>query len=72
MDIAWYQIRDRLPLAKLALAESEECVPAYRRRRLLMLSNSATVLTMPRLTKEQIDEMDDMTVRKFLEQGAAR
>ncbi len=72
MDIAWYQIRDRLPLAKLALAENEECVPAYRRRRLLMLSNSATVLTMPRLTKEQIDEMDDMTVRKFLRQGAAR
>lgn len=72
MDLAWHQIRNRLPLAKLALAECEECESAYRRRRLLMLSNSATVLKMLQLNKEQIDEMDDMTVRRLLKHGGAR
>jgi hypothetical protein len=72
MDVAWHQIRNRLPLARAALAECEEYEPAYKRRRLLILSNSATVLKMPRLAKQQIDEMDDETVRKLLKQGVAR
>ncbi|NYH21712.1 TniQ family protein [Paraburkholderia bryophila] len=72
MDLAWYQIRDRLPLAKLALAECEESEPAYRRRRLMTLCNSATVLKMPQFTKGQINEMDDVAVRKFLKHGVAQ
>jgi len=72
MDLAWHQIRDRLPLAKLALVECAESVPAHRRRRLLMLSNSANVLKIPQLTMEQIDEMDDATVWKLLKHGIAR
>lgn len=72
MDLAWHQIRDRLPLAKLALAECMESDLAYKRRLLLMRSYSATASNMPQFTKEQIDEMDDVTVRRFLKHGVAQ
>lgn len=72
MDIAWHQIRDRLPRAKQVLAACQESLSAYQRRRLLMLSKSGAVFGMPGLTKEQIDEMDDAAVREHLKQGVAR
>lgn len=72
MDRGYYQRRDRLPLFAQALAEYRESAPAYRRRRLWMLCNSAGDLMMQGLNKKQIDVLDDVTVRLLLKKGVAR
>jgi hypothetical protein len=71
MDGAWSQVRERLPNASKALAECKESRPALRRR-LLMHCRSAEVSGIQALNKEQVEGMDDGTIRGLLKEGDTR
>jgi len=66
MDRAWSRIMGQLPRAAQALAECEESIPAYRKRRLKMLLRRSPFLSLHGLTTESIDDLDDKTVAEFL------
>lgn len=71
MDAAWYRIRMRLPTASKTLAEYKESRPAFRRR-VLTLDKPAEVAGTVPLNEGPAAQINDESVRTYLEQEETR